>query len=68
MKSSGTETVRAIGEFWILAEGQGTMPDGESVTMTFTVGYDPDRVFRSAMRNPDGTWMPFMTMHYRRVA
>jgi hypothetical protein len=124
MKSSGTETVRAIGDFWILAEGQGLMPDGEPATMTITVGYDTDlkkfvatwfgsmmtrlwvyecfkegntlnmdaegasmlgdgttamyrdsmeivdadnRVFRSQMRNPDGSWMQFMTMQYRRV-
>jgi hypothetical protein len=26
-----------------------------------------NRVFRSQMRNPDGSWMQFMTMQYRRV-
>jgi len=26
-----------------------------------------NRTFRSQMRNPDGSWMQFMTMHYRRV-
>jgi hypothetical protein len=124
MKSSGTETVRAIGDFWILAEGQGSMPDGEPATMIITAGYDPDmkkfvatwfgsmmtklwvyecfkegntlnmdaegpsmsgdgttamyrdsmemidadnRIFRSQIRNPDGSWMQFMTMQYRRV-
>jgi hypothetical protein len=25
------------------------------------------RTFRSQMRNPDGSWMQFLTMHYRRV-
>ncbi len=124
IKSSGTEVVRAIGDFWILAEGKGTMPDGEPATMVITAGYDPElkkfvatwfgsmmtklwvyqcskegdtlnmdaegpsmtgdgctvmyrdsielidadnRTFRSQMRNPDGSWMQFMTMHYRRV-
>jgi hypothetical protein len=42
IKSSGTEVVRAIGDFWILAEGQGTMPDGEPATMVITAGYDPE--------------------------
>ncbi len=124
VKSSGTETVRAIGDFWILAEGQGTMPDGQPATMMITAGYDPaikkfvatwfgsmmpklwvyecskegntlnmdaegpsmsgdgttamyrdsmeiidadNRIFRSQMRNPDGSWMQFMTMVYRRT-
>ena len=124
MKSSGTEVVRAIGDYWILAEGHGPMPEGEPATMVITAGYDPDkkkfvatwfwsmmtklwvyecskegntlnmdaegpsmsgdgtmamyrdsmeiidadnRTFRSQMRNPDGSWMQFMTMHYRRV-
>jgi hypothetical protein len=124
MTSSGTEIVRAIGDFWILAEAQGTMPDGKSTTMVITAGYDADRkkfvatwlgsmmtklwvyecsregntlnmdaegpsmagdgttvmyrdsmeivdadnrTFRSQMRNPDGSWMQFLTMHYRRV-
>lgn len=123
MKSNGTERVRAIGDYWILAEGQGIMPDGEPATMVITAGYDPDakkfvatwfgsmmpklwvydcsregntlnmdaegpsmtgdgstamyrdsleildadnRIFRSQMRNPDGSWMQFMTMKYRR--
>jgi hypothetical protein len=124
MKSSGTESVRAIGGFWIVAEAQGTMPDGKPSTMVITAGYDLDkkkfvatwfgsmmtklwvyecskegntlnmdaegpsmtgdgttalyrdsmeivdadlRTFRSQMRNPDGSWMQFLTMHYRRV-
>lgn len=124
MKSSGTEQVRAIGDFWILAEAKGQMPDGSPATMVITAGYDPDmkkfvatwfgsmmtklwvyecsregntlnmdaegpgmsgdgttvmyrdsmeivdadnRTFRSQMRNPDGSWTQFLTMHYRRV-
>lgn len=124
MKRSGTKVVQAIGDYWILAEGHGPMPEGEPATMVITAGYDPDkkkfvatwfgsmmtklwvyecskegntlnmdaegpsmsgdgtmamyrdsmeiidadnRTFRSQMRNPDGSWMQFMTMHYRRV-
>jgi hypothetical protein len=123
-KSSGTELVRAVGDFWILAEGQGTMPDGKPATMVITAGYDTalkrfvatwfgsmmtrlwvyecskegntlnmdaegpsmagdgttalyrdsieiidadNRTFRSQMRNPDGSWMQFMTIRYCRV-
>ena len=33
-----TETVRAIGEFWILAEGRGQMPDGNPSTSILTLG------------------------------
>jgi hypothetical protein len=39
-KSTGTETVRPLGGFWILAEGQGTMPDGNPANMLLTLGYD----------------------------
>ena len=124
MKSSGTELVRAIGDYWILAEGVGPMPNGDAATMVITAGYDPNlkkfvatwfgsmmtklwvyecfregntlhmdaegpsmtgdgtmalyrdsmeivdadhRNFRSQMRNPDGSWMQFLTMQYRRV-
>ena len=124
LKSTGTEIVRAIGDFWIIAEGQGPMPGGETATMVITAGYDPalqkfvatwlgsmlpklwvyscsregntlhmdaegpsmagdgttalyrdsleiidpdTRAFRSQVRNPDGTWWQFLTMHYRRV-
>lgn len=41
MKCTGTEIVHAIGDFWILAERQGPMPDGKPATMVITAGYDP---------------------------
>jgi len=37
------ETVRAIGEAWVQAESQGSMPDGTPHIMQITLGYDPDR-------------------------
>lgn len=43
MKSSGTEVVRAIGDYWILAEGHGPMPECEPATMVNTAGYDPNK-------------------------
>lgn len=36
----GTESVRAVGPFWIVGEGTGTCPDGTPATMILTVGYD----------------------------
>lgn len=46
----GKETVRPLGGFWIIAEGQGEMPDGETACTLMTLGYDPHR-----KRFP-GTW------------
>jgi hypothetical protein len=42
-KWKGTETVRSLGGVWILAEGQGEMPDSGSATTLMTLGYDPVR-------------------------
>jgi hypothetical protein len=126
MKSSGTETVRSLGGFWVIGEGQGEMPDGEPATMIITLGFDPQkgrfvgtfvgsmmanlwvydgsldadervltleadgpsftnptatakyrdsvelvspdhRILRSTVLGDDGTWIEFMTAHYRRV-
>jgi len=41
-KWQGTETVRAIGELWTLAEGKADSPDGE-MTMIITLGFDPQK-------------------------
>ncbi len=42
-KFSGTESVRSLGDLWILAEGQGEMPEGGLATTLMTLGYDPQR-------------------------
>lgn len=41
MKSSGTETVRMLGDFWAICEMSGQMPGGNPHTMIMTLGYDP---------------------------
>ncbi len=41
MKHAGTETVRAVGDLWIIGEGEGDMPGGGSASMRLTLGYDP---------------------------
>lgn len=43
MKHSGTQTVRRLGELWVLCEGLGTMPDGDAAHMLITLGYDPQK-------------------------
>ncbi len=44
IKSTGAETVRALGDLWIICEGQGEMPDNAgTMSMRMTLGYDPAR-------------------------
>ena len=38
---TGTEVVKPLGKLWIIAEGEGTMPDGEPALTRLTLGYDP---------------------------
>ncbi|MGI8739969.1 MAG: DUF1579 domain-containing protein [Gammaproteobacteria bacterium] len=39
----GKETVRTLGGLWVLAEGQGEMPDGGPANTVMTLGYDPQK-------------------------
>ncbi len=41
-KSTGHETVRAIGDFWMIAEGEMKSPEGSGLTR-MTLGYDPSK-------------------------
>jgi hypothetical protein len=41
VRTTGTESVRAIGGLWMVAEGQSAMPDGGVGTALMTLGYDP---------------------------
>ena len=43
MKFTGRESVRMLGDLWVLAEMTGTMPDGGAMTALMTLGYDPER-------------------------
>ena len=40
-RSEGWETVRALGDVWIVAEGEGESPDGGRATNIITLGFDP---------------------------
>lgn len=58
MKSSGTETVRALGDLWVICEGQSTMPDdGGTGYMVMTLGYSPDK------NAYVGSWIGSMMTH-----
>ena len=42
-KFEGTESVRPLGEFWILAEAKGDMPGAGPATTMMTLGYNPQK-------------------------
>ena len=52
-KATGTESVRSLGELWILAEGQGEMCGADATTI-ITLGYDPQK------QRYVGTWIGSM--------
>ena len=53
-KFKGSEQVRSLGGLWVVAEGQGEMPDGRPATMIMTLGYDPQK------KRYVGTWIGSM--------
>ena len=53
----GVETVRALGDVWILAEGRGQAPDGTATQTQMLLGYDPQQ------HAFVGTWIGSMMNH-----
>lgn len=54
-KSGGTETVKPLGDLWVVGESQGEMPGGAgTATMRITLGFDP------AKGRFVGTWVGSM--------
>lgn len=41
MKSQGVEVVRSLGGLWIVGEGEGEAPDGNTSKTVMSLGYDP---------------------------
>ncbi|MBU8539514.1 DUF1579 domain-containing protein [Roseomonas tokyonensis] len=39
----GRETVRLLGDVWMIGEGTGEMPDGGTGRTVMTLGYDPEK-------------------------
>ncbi len=56
-KLEGSESVRTLGDIWVLCEGRGEMPGGGHATMLMTLGYDPAR------QRFLGTWIGSMMNH-----
>jgi hypothetical protein len=56
-KLRGTEHVRSLAGLWIVAEGEGEMPDGGRAQTLMTLGYDPQR------QRYVGTWLGSMMTH-----
>ena len=42
-KCTGTETVRKVGDLWVVGESRMRMPGGQTGTAIITLGYDPRR-------------------------
>ena len=59
MRSTGTETARALGGFWVITENKGEFM-GTAVTGVMTLGYDPQK------KKYVGTWVDSMTNHLWR--
>jgi hypothetical protein len=43
IKVTGTESIRAVGDFWIVGESTSVAPDGTPATNILTLGYDPQQ-------------------------
>ena len=56
-KSGGTDSVRALGELWVLCSGRGEMPGGGIADSVMTLGFDPKR------KRFVGTWVGSMMTH-----
>ncbi|MEP0969734.1 DUF1579 domain-containing protein [Leptolyngbya sp. SLC-A1] len=54
--STGTESVKSLGDLWVVAEGQGEMCDTVATTM-MTLGYNPQK------QRFVGTWVGSMMAH-----
>jgi Protein of unknown function (DUF1579) len=50
-KSTGTESVRSLGDLWIVGEAKTQMPSGEPESAMLTLGYDPQK------KRFVGTWV-----------
>jgi hypothetical protein len=54
LESRGTERVRGVGGLWVVAEGSGEIPGGETGETMLTLGYDPQK------KRFVGTWLGSM--------
>jgi Protein of unknown function (DUF1579) len=57
MRFKGSESMRSLGGLWVLGEGRGEMPGGDTATMIISLGYDPRK------KRFVGTWIGSMMTH-----
>jgi Protein of unknown function (DUF1579) len=43
VKTTGSHTVRMLGNLWMVGEGEGECPDGTMARSIITLGYDPEK-------------------------
>jgi len=61
MKTTGSESVRMLGDLWVIGEGRGEMPGGGEGRMIITVGYDPGK--KKFVGSWVGSMMPNMFVY-----
>ncbi|HYR08555.1 MAG TPA: DUF1579 domain-containing protein [Longimicrobium sp.] len=42
IRDTGPESIRALGESWVICEATGATPEGGQATSIMSIGYDPD--------------------------
>lgn len=54
IRTTGTQTVRTLGGFWVLAEPRFRTTGGEEASSVMTLGFDPlhDHALRAALARP----------------
>jgi len=56
-KFTGTESVRAVGDLWVIGQGTCPMPDGSTAQTLIALGFDPVK------NRFVGTWLASMMTH-----
>jgi hypothetical protein len=56
-EATGTESVRGVGDLWVVAESRGEMPGAGPMTSVMTLGFSPGR------KRFVGTWLGSMMTH-----
>ncbi len=62
IKSTGTETVRALGGLWVLCEGRAEIPGGGMDDMLMTLGYDTQQ--KAFVGSWVGSMMTYMWVYH----
>ena len=61
----GRETVRSLGDAWVIGDGEGEMPDGGTGRTVITLGYDPEK--RQFVGSFIGSMMTMMWVYEGRL-